>query len=171
AHQTALTHLWHTLGITFTHTTGHSTGEIAAATLAGILTPQDAATLITTRAHLMQNLPHTGTMLTIQATPEEITPTLTEHVSLAAVNGPQSVVVSGTVEEVQHIGELWRKRGRRTQQLRVSHAFHSPLMDPILDQLADTLHTLTYHQPTLPFTGTANSPHPPTTPHYWLDHT
>ncbi|WP_033230470.1 MULTISPECIES: acyltransferase domain-containing protein, partial [Streptomyces] len=69
AHQTALTHLWHTLGITFTHTTGHSTGEIAAATLAGILTPQDAATLITTRAHLMQNLPHTGTMLTIQATP------------------------------------------------------------------------------------------------------
>ncbi|WP_033230659.1 MULTISPECIES: acyltransferase domain-containing protein, partial [Streptomyces] len=120
-------------------------------------TPQDAATLITTRAHLMQNLPHTGTMLTIQATPEEITASLDEEadpaaISIAAVNGPQSVVVSGTVEEVQHIGELWRKRGRRTQQLRVSHAFHSPLMDPILDQLADTLHTLTYHQPTLPFT-------------------
>ncbi|WP_016909301.1 type I polyketide synthase, partial [Streptomyces xiaopingdaonensis] len=169
AHQYALTRLYQTHGLTPTTLTGHSIGEITAATTAGILTLHDAAHLLTTRAHLMHQLPPHGTMLAIQATEHEVVATLTPTVALAAVNGPRAVVISGTEKSVQQIGDLWRRRGRRTTKLRVSHAFHSPLMNPVLDEFAAVLEGLTFHEPTVPVVPTADSPHPMTSPAYWVD--
>ncbi|NBE56347.1 type I polyketide synthase, partial [Streptomyces boluensis] len=120
-------------GITPDYLTGHSIGELTAAHLAGILTLNDAATLVTTRAHLMQTAPHGGTMTAIQATEDEITPHLTDGVSLAAINSPNSLVVSGDEAEVRTIEAEFEKQGRKTKRLTVSHAFHSPHMDPVLD--------------------------------------
>ncbi|WP_019546340.1 type I polyketide synthase [Streptomyces sulphureus] len=169
AHQYALTHLYRTHGLTLTTLTGHSIGEITAATTAGILTLHDATHLLTTRAHLIHQLPPHGTMLAIQATEHAVLSTLTPTVALAAVNGPRAVVISGPAQDVQQIGDLWRRRGRRTTPLRVSHAFHSPLMDPVLDEFRETVESLRFAQPTLPIVPSADSPHPMTSPEYWVD--
>ncbi|WP_425576019.1 SDR family NAD(P)-dependent oxidoreductase [Streptomyces axinellae] len=175
AHQYALTRLYQSLGLTFTTLVGHSIGEITAATTAGILTPADAARLITTRARLMQHLPPGGTMLAIAAGKEEVAASLTEsagpgEAGIAAVNGPSGVVVSGTEESVERIGSLWRERGRRTARLRVSHAFHSPLMEPMLEEFRATVESLRFAQPVIPVSASADSPHPVTSPDYWVDH-
>ncbi|MFF8004945.1 acyltransferase domain-containing protein, partial [Streptomyces sp. NPDC007917] len=132
---------------------GHSLGEITAAHLAGILTLPDAARLITTRARLMHTLPTTGAMTTLQADPDE----LHEHlagcegrVSLAAVNAPGSVVVSGDRDDVDAMAENFRALGRKATPLKVSGAFHSHHIAPLLTELRDTAEALTYHQPHTP---------------------
>ncbi|MEU9080758.1 acyltransferase domain-containing protein, partial [Kitasatospora sp. NPDC048538] len=134
---TALTHLLTHHDIHPTAVLGHSIGALTAAHTAGILTLHDAATLVTTRARLMQQAPHTGTMTAIQATPEEALHAITGHehlVSLAAVNSPTSIVLSGDHHTLTHITDHFHTQGRRTKPLTVSHAFHSPHMDPILDE-------------------------------------
>ncbi|HET6703376.1 MAG TPA: beta-ketoacyl synthase N-terminal-like domain-containing protein [Amycolatopsis sp.] len=131
---------------------GHSVGEIAAAHAAGVLSLADAARLVAHRAWLMQALPEGGAMAAIEAAEEEITPDLAD-VSLAAVNGPASVVVSGAVEAVEKVVERWREQGRRVRRLRVSHAFHSGRMDPVLDDLAEVAAGLTYASPRVPWAG------------------
>jgi len=131
---------------------GHSVGEIAAAHAAGVLTLADAARLVAHRARLMQALPEGGAMAAIEATEDEIAADL-GSVSLAAVNGPSSVVVSGSAEAVESVLEWWRERGRRVRRLRVSHAFHSDRMDPVLDDLAEVAAGLTYANPRVPWAG------------------
>ncbi|GAB1818697.1 hypothetical protein HerbRD11066_18610 [Herbidospora sp. RD11066] len=132
---------------------GHSVGEIAAAYTAGVLSLEDACALVAARARLMQGLPLGGAMAAVQATEEEIAADL-ETVSLAAVNGPSSVVVSGAAAAVDAVVERWRERGRRVRRLRVSHAFHSALMDPVLDELGHVAAGLTHRAPAVPWVGT-----------------
>ncbi|MFI7143995.1 type I polyketide synthase [Nonomuraea sp. NPDC050022] len=142
------------LGVTPDHVAGHSVGEYAAAYVAGVWSPADAARLITARARLMQELDAPGAMVAIEATAEEVAPTLAgqEHlVSVAAINGPASVVVSGAEEPCLAVAEHWRELGRRTRRLAVSHAFHSPLMEPMLADFATELAGVEFHEPRIPY--------------------
>ncbi|MEV0348473.1 beta-ketoacyl synthase N-terminal-like domain-containing protein, partial [Nonomuraea sp. NPDC050680] len=142
------------LGVTPDHVAGHSVGEYAAAYVAGVWSSADAARLITARARLMQELDTPGAMVAIEATAEEVAPTLAgqEHlVSVAAVNGPASVVVSGAEEPCLAVAEHWRELGRRTRRLAVSHAFHSPLMEPMLADFATELAGVEFHEPRIPY--------------------
>ncbi|TVL90387.1 hypothetical protein CD790_23155 [Streptomyces sp. SAJ15] len=152
---------------------GHSLGEITAAHLAGILTLPDAARLITTRARLMQTLPPTGAMTAIHATTEEIEEHLAgrEHqVSLAAINTPTSLVISGDRDMVEEIAEQFRSQGRKVTPLQVSAAFHSPHMDTLLHELHDTARALTYHPPHTPLITADPDGGDPTTTHTALAH-
>jgi acyl transferase domain-containing protein/acyl carrier protein len=122
---------------------GHSVGDIAAAHVSGVLSLADAANLVTARGRLMQALPTGGAMVAIQATEDEITPSLTEQVSIAAINGPRSVVIAGDEAEVLAIAGRFEK----TKRLRVSHASHSPLMEPMLAEFRRAISGITFNPP------------------------
>ncbi|MFF3249326.1 SDR family NAD(P)-dependent oxidoreductase, partial [Streptomyces sp. NPDC002870] len=176
AFQTALFRLLESWGITPDHLTGHSIGELTAAHVAGILNLPDAATLVAARAQLMQALPTGGIMTAIQATEEEITTQLANHhhqASIAAINGPTSIVLSGDTTTVQNITAHFTRLGRRTRQRTVSHAFHSPHMDTMLEDFRTTAKNITYQTPHTPITSTLTG-HPTTnddlrTPDYWTN--
>ncbi|MEU1287771.1 SDR family NAD(P)-dependent oxidoreductase [Kitasatospora sp. NPDC005856] len=150
---------------------GHSIGELAAVHVAGVLDLADAAVLVTARARLMQALPPGGAMVAVAAAEAEVLPLLTEGAAVAAVNGPSAVVLSGRTDAVLAIAERLGERGHRTTRLRVSHAFHSPAMDPMLDELRAVAETLTFRQPTVPIVSTVTG-RPATaeelgSPDYW----
>ncbi|HSZ30446.1 MAG TPA: SDR family NAD(P)-dependent oxidoreductase, partial [Pseudonocardiaceae bacterium] len=172
--ETALFRLVESWGIRPDYLTGHSIGELTAAHVAGVLSLPDACTLVAARGRLMQAAPSDGAMIAIQATEEEILPHLTDQVSLAAINGPASVVIAGERQQAQAIEETFKDQGRKTHRLPVSHAFHSPDMDPILDEFRHIAATLTYTPPTVPIianlTGTHANPEQLTSPDYWTDH-
>ncbi|MFB0619443.1 type I polyketide synthase [Streptomyces sp. AGS-58] len=153
---------------------GHSVGEVAAAHAAGVLSLEDAATLVAARGRAMQAATPGGAMISVQATEEEILADLAgrEHeVALAAVNDPRSVVLSGDAPAAEEIAAVWRARGRRTKRLSVSHAFHSPHMDGILDEFRAAATALTYRPPALPVvstvTGALATSDELTSPDYW----
>ncbi|MFI9261916.1 SDR family NAD(P)-dependent oxidoreductase [Streptomyces sioyaensis] len=172
AFEVALARLWQSWGVSFTAVVGHSVGEIAAAVVAGVLTVPDAARLVVARGRLMQSLPGGGAMLAIAAGEDEVAATLGDSalVGIAAVNGPEAVVVSGARDEVARVGKIWRARGRRVAELRVSHAFHSPLMEPVLDEFRSVVEELRFRPPTVPIRATADTTHPVDTAAYWVDH-
>ncbi|MDA3647922.1 acyltransferase domain-containing protein [Saccharopolyspora indica] len=150
---------------------GHSVGEFAAAHVSGALTLGDAAKLIAARGRLMQALPTGGAMVSVQAPAAEVLPLLTERVSLAAVNGPDAAVISGDAEEVLGIAEVLAERGRKTRRLRVSHAFHSPLVEPVLAEFREVAESVTYFPPRLPVvSNVTGSPVTAFTPDHWVDH-
>ncbi|MFE0020901.1 type I polyketide synthase [Amycolatopsis sp. NPDC059021] len=134
---------------------GHSVGEIAAAHTAGVLSLGDAARLVAHRARLMQALPEGGAMAAIAATEEEILADIADvpGVALAAVNGPASVVVSGDAEAIDTVAERWRARDRRVRRLRVSHAFHSERMDPVIEELTRIAGRLEFSAPKILWAG------------------
>ncbi|MEV3861668.1 type I polyketide synthase, partial [Streptomyces sp. NPDC050095] len=172
--EVALFRLLESWGVTPDYLAGHSIGELAAAHCAGVLTLADACTLVAARARLMQSAQAGGAMAAIQATEDELTADLSELVSIAAINGPQSVVIAGDADEVTAIAGRWKENGRKTKLLNVSHAFHSPHMDSILDQFQQVAATLTYAEPRIPVisnvTGQLATPEQLQDPAYWTRH-
>ncbi len=156
---------------------GHSIGEIAAAHVAGVLDLADAAKLVAARGRLMSALPAGGAMAAIEATEAEVAESIEgkqQELSLAAINGPSSTVISGGEEAVEEIRTQWEERGRKTKRLAVSHAFHSPLIEPMLEQFAAVAETLTYSEPKIAIvsnvTGETLSAEQATDPAYWVAH-
>ncbi|MFB9610777.1 SDR family NAD(P)-dependent oxidoreductase [Kutzneria kofuensis] len=168
AFEVALYRLVQSWGMEPDFVAGHSVGEIAAAHIAGVLSLEDARKLVSARGRLMQALPAGGAMVAIQATEDEIT--LREGVGIAAVNGPRSVVISGVEEAVVAIQAEFEARGRKTSRLKVSHAFHSPLMEPMLDEFRAVVSTLTFAQPSIPVVTTSAGGGEWSQPEYWVNH-
>ncbi|QPI60283.1 SDR family NAD(P)-dependent oxidoreductase [Streptomyces malaysiensis subsp. malaysiensis] len=155
---------------------GHSIGEVAAAHIAGVFDLPDACRLVAARATLMGGLPEGGGMATVAATPDELADDLAAHdgqVGIAALNTPGNTVISGPTGLVADISATWAVKGRKTRTLTVSHAFHSPLMDPILGPFARAIDDLTFHRPTLPVLSNLTgepADEEMATPGYWVRH-
>ncbi len=149
--QWALSALWQSFGLEPELLCGHSVGELAAACVAGVMSLADAGRLVCARGRLMQMLPPGGAMVSVEAAEAEVAAAMAEHadrVSLAAVNGPRSVVISGDESTVESIASNFANRGIRTQRLKVSHAFHSPRMDPMLEEFGRVARSITYRPAT-----------------------
>ncbi|MFD3736232.1 type I polyketide synthase, partial [Streptomyces sp. NPDC058632] len=175
--EVALYRLVESWGLTPDHVTGHSVGEIAAAHVAGVFSLEDACTLVLARGRLMEALPEGGAMVSVEATEDETAPLVAERaarLSIAAVNGPSAVVVAGAADDVDAVAAHFAALGRRTRRLRVSHAFHSPLMEPMLEEFRDVVAGLTPQAPSLPvvsnLTGMPATVEQLTSADYWADH-
>jgi polyene macrolide polyketide synthase len=175
--EVALFRLLEDLAVKPDYLMGHSIGELAAVHVAGVLSLEDACTLVAARGRLMGELPVGGAMLAVQAAEEEALEEMgryEDRVALAAVNGPVSVVLSGDADAVSELEEIWRERGRKVKRLSVSHAFHSHRMDEMLEELADVARGLSFSEPEIPIisnlTGEAVTERELRAPEYWARH-
>ncbi len=146
----ALARVWQSWGVRPSVVMGHSVGEYVAACVAGVFSLEDGLRLVAERARLMQALPRDGMMVAVSAAEGQVAPLIRPHaktVAIAAVNGPQSVVISGQGQDVETVIAALGNEGIRTKRLTVSHAFHSPLMASMVDEFRQVAHSVTYTLP------------------------
>lgn len=146
----ALAELWSSWGIRPDAVIGHSVGEFAAAVVAGAMSLEDGARLIASRAQLMHALPDGGGMAAVSASPDMVEAMIadwSDQLSIAAINAPENVVISGAVSALDEMVEKLQGSNIEIQRLRVSHAFHSPLMEPMLDRFEQAAANVTYSEP------------------------
>ncbi len=172
----ALARLWISWGVNPTAMLGHSVGEYVAATLAGVFSLEDALRLVTARAELVQSQPG-GTMLAVRLPENELTALLVENdrpLSIAAINSPTLCVVSGHENEVTAFEGVLNAQRTVSRRLNTSHAFHSAMMDPVVEPFAALVKKVTLHSPAIPFisnvTGRWITDAEATDPHYWARH-
>ena len=148
----ALTELWRSWGITPDAVMGHSVGEFTAAHTAGVLGLEEALGLLAARGRLIQALPQNGDMVAVLADEEAVREALRgePRVDIAAINGPRHVVISGAREAVQRIITALQARGVESRPLTVSHAFHSPLLEPMLDGFEQIARMMPSQAPRIP---------------------
>lgn len=151
--QYSLAQLWDSWGVQPAIVMGHSVGEYAAACVAGVFDVADGIALVAARGRLMQALPGKGAMLSAEAEEDLVRDVVARHgdkVAIAAINGPRSVVISGTPSSVEAVARELRAQEVETRDLAVSHAFHSPLVEPMLAEFATVAGQVTLHAPKLP---------------------
>ncbi len=169
----ALATLWMEWGIKPQAMIGHSVGEYVAACLAGVFSLEDALKLLATRGRLMQRLPQ-GLMLAVRLAAEEVRSLIDQKASIAAINGPALCVVSGEHGVVEEAEGLFTAKGAACSRLQTSHAFHSEMMDPILEEFSAAVREINLRPPRIPYvsnlTGTWIAPAEATDPHYWAQH-
>jgi acyl transferase domain-containing protein len=169
----ALAQLWMSWGVRPQALLGHSIGEYVAACLSGVFALDDALALVAARGRLMQPLP-AGAMLAVPLGESELRPLLGAELSIAAINAPRACVVSGCVAAIAALERQLTEQGLDTRRLHTSHAFHSPMIDPIIEPFAALVRRIPLNRPTIPFvsnlTGTWISPTEATDPQYWAHH-
>ena len=172
----ALFKLWQSWGIKPDVVMGHSVGEYVAACVAGVFSLEDGLKLIAHRGRLMQQLPSGGEMVAVMASEEKVNQLIapyTEQVAIAAINAPVSVVISGAAEAIGTVRGSLESQGIKTKQLQVSHAFHSPLMEPMLAEFEAVANQITYNQPRIKLVSNITSTRTDesiTTAKYWVNH-
>lgn len=169
----ALAQLWQSWSIKPTFVCGHSIGEFVAAHLAGVFSLPDALRLITLRGKLVSDLPG-GSMLSIRTAAEDIIPLLPENLSMAAINSDNLCVVSGTDHDIERFAQKLKEEGIANMLLATSHAFHSTMMNPILDTFEKEVQKMELKAPKIPIistvTGKWMSKDEATSPNYWTNH-
>ena len=169
----ALSALLQSWGIVPDVVMGHSVGEIVAAHVAGVLTLGDAATVVAARGRLMGGLPAGGAMIAVAASEREVAPLLTEGVAIAAVNGPNSVVISGAEAPVSTVADELARRDARVHRLAVSHAFHSPLMEHMIEEFTRLVGDVTPLPPRIKLVSNVTGQLVGSgygSGHYWVEH-
>lgn len=169
----ALAQLWMSWGMRPVAMIGYSLGEYVAATLAGVLSLQDAVTLVAKRAQMIQELP-AGAMLAVPLSEAEVQPFLSPDLSLSAINGASQCVLAGTIEAVKELEQQFTAKGVACRRLQTSHAFHSFMMQAIADSFTALVQTIKLQPPQIPYlsnvTGTWITPEQATNPNYWTQH-
>ncbi|MBP5973117.1 acyltransferase domain-containing protein [Brasilonema sp. CT11] len=169
----ALAQMWMAWGIKPQALIGYSISEYVAATLAGVLSLEETLALVAKRGQLIQQLP-SGAMLAVSLSEMELQPLLTEHLCLSAVNGPQLCVVAGSTEAIAKLEQHLLKDGIACRQLQTTHAFHSPVMEAILEPFIQLVKSFDLKPPQIPYisnvTGTWITAMEATNPSYWGSH-
>ncbi|MDJ0572420.1 MAG: AMP-binding protein, partial [Pleurocapsa sp. MO_192.B19] len=172
----ALAQMWLDWGVKPTALIGHSVGEYVAATIAGVFSLADGLKLVATRGKLMQGLSHEGEMFAVFASEDRVKSVIesfSEQVAIAAINSPQSIVISGEKIAVQEVISKFEIQGIKSKQLTVSHAFHSPLMNPILAEFRQVAESINYSAPQIKFISNVTgqvAKEEISHPKYWVNH-
>ncbi|RCJ35327.1 hypothetical protein A6770_15985 [Nostoc minutum NIES-26] len=174
----ALVELWKSWGIEPTAVIGHSVGEYVAACIAGVFSLEDGLKLIAERASLMQSLPQDGAMVAVFADIDKVTAVIqpyAQEVSIATINAPNNIVISGERSPIAAIVDSLATQNIETRQLKVSHAFHSPLLEPILDAFEQKASQIKFQAPRLPLISNLTGEMMPSgyipDANYWRRHT